>query len=322
MSDPFAEQTLFDLPPVPPRDLFKEFGMPPFSTLDRRQGNWQDRKRRWLSLGIQSEVGRDDALIYQRPSEGSADVSRKIYDLSQGTSVFDPVVAECAVRWYSARGGLVLDPFAGGSVRGIVSSVLGRHYVGVDLRHEQIAANRDQRGIADPEYPPRWLLGDSRHLSDLVRVSQVEPADLVFSCPPYFDLEQYSDDPSDLSGMSWEAFCAAYWEIIAAACQHLRDDRFAVWVIGDVRDKKGILRGLVPETIAAFQAAGLQYYNSAITIDPIGTGAIVAGRRFRASRKLVTMHQHFLVFVKGDPKRAATWAASTEPVLDNTSDEE
>ncbi len=35
-----------------------KFGAPPFSILDARQGYWQERKRYWLSLGIQSEIGR------------------------------------------------------------------------------------------------------------------------------------------------------------------------------------------------------------------------------------------------------------------------
>jgi hypothetical protein len=38
--------------------LAERFGVPPFSVLDARQGYWQERKRAWLSLGIQSEVGR------------------------------------------------------------------------------------------------------------------------------------------------------------------------------------------------------------------------------------------------------------------------
>lgn len=308
--DTFAAATLFDLPPVRPRDLFEEFGQPPFTTLDRRTGQWQDRKRRWINLGIESEVGRADALIYQKPSDGAADVSKKIYELSQGTSVFDPVIAECAVRWYSAAGGTVLDPFAGGSVRGLVTSIMQRDYIGVDLRPEQVAANETQRHLADTDHQPQWICGDSRRLDDLLHPDQM--ADLVFSCPPYFDLEQYSDDPDDLSAMTWDQFKDAYGEIIRLACDRLRQDRFAVWIVGDLRDKKGMLRGLVPETIAAFQRAGLGYYNSAITIDPIGTAAIVAGKRFRASRKLVTTHQHMLIFVKGDPKRAAEWCKTTD----------
>lgn len=34
------------------------FGVPPFSVLSAREGEWQERKRRWLALGIQSELGR------------------------------------------------------------------------------------------------------------------------------------------------------------------------------------------------------------------------------------------------------------------------
>jgi hypothetical protein len=38
--------------------LAERFIVPPFSVLDARQGYWQDRKRAWLALGIQSELGR------------------------------------------------------------------------------------------------------------------------------------------------------------------------------------------------------------------------------------------------------------------------
>lgn len=40
------------------KTLAERFGVPPFSVLDARQGYWQDRKRAWLALGIQSELGR------------------------------------------------------------------------------------------------------------------------------------------------------------------------------------------------------------------------------------------------------------------------
>jgi len=38
--------------------LAERFLVPPFSVLDARQGYWQERKRAWLALGIQSELGR------------------------------------------------------------------------------------------------------------------------------------------------------------------------------------------------------------------------------------------------------------------------
>jgi DNA modification methylase len=47
-------------------------------------------------------------------------------------------------EWFSPKGGLVLDPFAGGSVRGIVAEEMDRKYVGIDLSETQIKANKEQ----------------------------------------------------------------------------------------------------------------------------------------------------------------------------------
>lgn len=40
--------------------LSDRFGVPPFSVLNAREGWWQDRKRAWIALGIQSELGRGE----------------------------------------------------------------------------------------------------------------------------------------------------------------------------------------------------------------------------------------------------------------------
>lgn len=45
------------------KTLAERFGLPPFSVLNAREGWWQDRKRAWLALGIQSEVGRGENLL-------------------------------------------------------------------------------------------------------------------------------------------------------------------------------------------------------------------------------------------------------------------
>lgn len=44
------------------RTLAERFIVPPFSVLDARQGYWQERKRAWLALGIQSELGRGECI--------------------------------------------------------------------------------------------------------------------------------------------------------------------------------------------------------------------------------------------------------------------
>lgn len=41
--------------------LVDQFGVPPFTVFSARMGYWQERKRAWLGLGIQSELGRGEA---------------------------------------------------------------------------------------------------------------------------------------------------------------------------------------------------------------------------------------------------------------------
>ena len=151
--------------------------------------------------------------------------------------------------------------------------------------------------------PPVWVCGDSMGMD---RTCAGIEADMVFSCPPYADLEVYSDDPSDLSNMAYSDFRAAYFAIIAKACALLKNDRFALFVVGEVRDKKGNYHDFVGDTIQAFRDAGLNYYNEAILVNKVGSLPLRAGRQFSASRKLGKTHQNVLVFVKGDGKRAAT----------------
>jgi hypothetical protein len=587
-------------PALPTVSLAERFLVPPFSVLDARQGYWQARKRAWLALGIQSELGRGEGVTpgdspamteatlnhyrkqngllgesqqarshYAAPghslrdatslgkdghtlrgngagkplarTEGSGapgelaagynaqrltwvpgdredldETSRKILaagrhtaataalmDLAggesashqSGTSIFDPVLCELAYRWFCPPTGAILDPFAGGSVRGLVAARLGRAYTGIDLRPEQVAANAAQwqrigqepepsvrevtisaamarlpfhgcepdyiatvchasccrsstkkggtfitvhpsevdrlarhgvviaEGLLQPqpgsrtcpfqtpthlcglhetpdkpfgciaspftltgndtliirnrykllkcykdgnpplpayiafrasldylfgaeeaariaahldagggdmpavlpavawrmlhdndaikkaETPgtgagtaPQWLVGDSREMDALLPAT---PAyDLVFTCPPYADLERYSDDPRDLSTLPYTDFLAAYRSILAASVARLRDDRFAVLVVGDVRDSEGYYRNFISDTISAMQDAGARLYNEAILVTALGSLPLRAGIPFTTTRKLGKTHQQVLVFVKGDPRRA------------------
>lgn len=232
------------------------------------------------------------------------ETSRKILAASvTGTSIFDPVLCELAYRWFCPPGGLVLDPFAGGSVRGVVASKLGRRYAGVELRPEQKAANEAQASAICADPLPRWFLGDALDLgASLPR--DVGPADLLFTCPPYGDLEVYSDDPRDLSTMSWEAFSAAHARAVDQACARLKDDRFAVWVVGDFRCPKGFYRGFPEAVVAHFAAAGLRKYNEAILVTAVGSLPVRVGKQFTVARKIGKTHQNVLVFCKGDPRKA------------------
>jgi hypothetical protein len=604
LSSLLAEEEAADDEEMP--SLAEKFIVPPFSVLDTKQGYWQERKRAWIRLGIQSELGRggedgmgsiggngaslgaglqakkgkDGKLEYApilkrqataltfRGATGKDDfMAQKMADAGGGTSIFDPVLCEISYRWFNVPDGSVLDPFAGGSVRGIVASKLGYNYTGHELRIEQVQANREQaeilideqaaaevietlyapddltpiekhadiyvkrddlcsiagvrggkvrtcwqlsqgashlvtagarqspqvnivahiarhvgaacdvfvpegsltpesaaaeetgatinrvkagynnvikarardfakehnathipfgmecqeavdataqqvrdipadvkrivipvgsgmsfcgllKGLADqnlsipvlgiqvgadpiaridkfapgwqdraeitksdleyadhatnthlgnlkldPTYEakclpflepgdllwvvgikqteteeynrtpmPIWIEGDSNKTLDLVATKH----DMIFSCPPYADLEVYSKDPDDLSNMPYDQFREMYRSIIAKSCARLNDDRFAVFVVGEVRSKTGEYYDFVGDTIKAFRDAGLHYYNEIILVSAIGSLPMRAARTFNASRKIGKGHQNVLVFYKGNIKNIKT----------------
>lgn len=267
--------------------------MPPFSVFDTKQGYWQKRKKEWKEIGLQSEVGRAENLL----GGGLQTLCQKKGISLTGTSVFDPVLCEVVYNWYCSLGGIIFDPFAGGSVRGVVAEMLGRKYIGIDLSEKQIDANRmnaDKLGVY-----PAWHCGDSRNADSYI---DDETADLLFSCPPYHNLEKYSDHPLDLSNMKYEDFMEAYTDIISTACRKLKQNRFAVWVIGDVRDTKGVYRDFPGVTKRIFKDNGLQLYNESVLLEQYGTAPMRAGKQFTAKRKVVKVHQNVLVFYKGDIK--------------------
>jgi hypothetical protein len=344
--------------PVAAGALSAAFGVPPFTVLSARDGWWRDRKRAWLALGIQSELGRGDgpgstlmpadqlpgrasdlvtnpatrkgkvgaATSYQAQDSLNAIMGQKRKGLgatpsslggagpggdteagmTTGTSVFDPVLTELAYRWFCPPGGLILDPFAGGSVRGLVAAWLGRSYLGCDLSGRQLEANREQANrLLGDERHPVWVQGDSRHLgANLDAAGHDQLADMVFTCPPYADLEVYSDDPADLSNMPYDKFLQGYREALAQAVTRLRQDRFAVVVVGEVRDPKGFYRNFVGDTVEAMRAAGAEFYNEAILVTAVGSLPVRAGKQFTAGRKMGKTHQNVLVFVKGNPSKA------------------
>jgi len=274
--------------------LQEEFIVPPFSVFDSKQGYWQDRKRLWLKLGIKSENGRNDSLI----SDGLLKLGQMNGGSLTGTSIFDPVLCEICYKWFNIEKGKIYDPFAGGSVRGIIASKLGYDYTGIDLRQEQIDANK--QNAKELGVNPTWYCDDSNNVDKYIEDNSV---DMIFSCPPYADLEVYSDDPRDLSNMEYEDFCKVYGEIIEKACRKLKDNRFAVFVVGDIKDKNGNYRNFIDLTKKCFNDNGCNTYNGIIYLQNISTASVRARRPFNSGRKVTKIHQNVLVFYKGDTKK-------------------
>lgn len=273
------------------RDKFIE---PPFSVLDTKTGSWQNRKKQWSRIGIKSEIGRT-AKSFNIMEWSDKNTYNKNIVLKSDTSIFDPALCEVLYHWFCPENGEILDPFAGGSVRGIVANKLGFKYTGIDIRQEQIESNREQAfDILEANNQPQWYVGDSNEVLNGFN----KQFDFVFSCPPYADLEVYSSLDGDISNMKYSDFIEAYDSIISKSCNLLKNGGYACFVVGEVRDKKGNYIGFVPDTIKCFLKCGMKFYNEAILVQ---SNMAIAGMRANGNmktKKLVKVHQNVLIFKK------------------------
>ena len=216
--------------------------------------------------------------------------------LSAGVSLLDPVMAEIVCRWFGLENCKTFDCFAGDSVFGYVSAYLGNEFTGIELRPEQAQLNSERvEGMS-----ARYICDDGQNVAQHIAP---QSQDLLFSCPPYFDLEKYSDLENDASNQgSYGDFIKILENAFKAAVGCLKDNRFAVIVVGDVRDKStGFYYDFCGDIKHIFREAGMPLYNEIILIE---TGASTALRasRYMESRKVAKMHQNILVFYKGNAK--------------------
>lgn len=287
--------------------LYNKYIIPPFSILDARSGHWQDRKRNWIACGIKSELGRESMaeIAHKFNNTNSfAEAQKRLnrnarkygtsFTFKEDTgSIFDPTLCELIYTWFCPKEGTIIDPFAGGSVRGIVAGLLGYNYWGCDLRQEQINANEEQKNSICPDSSIQWVCGDA-----LEKLKDAPSADLIFTCPPYGDLERYSEDPRDLSNMSYEDMMKTFDSIIQYCFQKNKSNSFACFVLGEFRDKKGNYHGFIADMIKIFQANGYHFYNEMVLIQPVGSLALRITNQFEKSKKIGKSHQNVLVFKK------------------------
>lgn len=270
--------------------LAEKFLIPPFSVFDAKQGPWQDRKKAWLeTLGNLAE-SREATL-----AKGERNVMMMY---GSGTSSFDPVLSEIAYSWFLPEGGKILDPFAGSLGRGGVAALLNKPYTGIEIRKEQIDVN--EKRLAELDTPPglvSFIHGNAKDLGKLI--PETDRYDLLFTCPPYYDLEIYSQQEGDLSAkQSYQEFMADYESIFDQAIARMNDNTFAILVLGDIRDDAGFYRGFVRDNIAIFEKRGYKLYNEIIYLQALATAPHRAERNMR-KRKVVKVHQNILTLYKG-----------------------
>lgn len=270
------------------RKLTEIFLVPPFSILDSRQGYWMERKKAWKVLIQDNGESREGTLAKDNIME----------TVNNGVSLLDPVLAELVSYWFGVPGGNAFDSFAGDTNFGYVAASYKMNFTGIELRKEQAEINN--RRVKSAGLSANYICDDGQNVSKHFKpLSQ----DLYFSCPPYFDLEVYSELSNDASNQaSYNEFLQILKNSFTGAYDALKENRFAVIVVGDIRDKKDAYRLFVDDMRKIWTELGAILYNEMIYVEPVGTLPQRVGR-FMKNRKVGKCHQNVLVFYKGDPKK-------------------
>ena len=279
----------------PIKKLKDWFVVPPFSILNSAGKDWQKKKKIWMIKINDKAQSRSNKLRCTVSDEYTGSIEFMAIK-GNTTSVLDPVLCEVLLSWFTEKEHICFDPFAGDAVFGFVSTFKKRIFKGIELRKEQVLFN--QTLLDTFGFNGKYYCDTSENMDSYI---DDESCDFIFSCPPYADLEIYSDNPKDLSNMNYDEFFNVIGRILTNTYKKLKPNRFACIVIGEVRHKNtGEYIGLVPNVINIMRDAGYRYYNDIVLQTPIGNLQMRAGRYMNRNRKVGKMHQNVLVFYKGN----------------------
>jgi NADPH-dependent 7-cyano-7-deazaguanine reductase QueF-like protein len=282
------------------------------------KGDWLKMKREWNekieAAGLKNGVANPKFASREGAWQGSSGMAnvvlqeRKIGDdgeivenktktLNANVSVLDPVACEVILRFFMPKNGCrVYNPFGGGVQFGFVTGSYDYEYLASEIRQNQCDANN---AICKDFYNTRWIQSDSS------KFTPKQKYDLIFTCPPYYKVEEYLDydgksPEGELNSLpTYEQFRDMLFEGYKKAISVLNDNCFFVVMTGDSRDSKGAYYGCEAEHELFFRDQGLHIYNR-ITYLECEFTRLAQAKKTLNTRKFPKREQKILVFYKGD----------------------
>ena len=205
-------------------------------------------------------------------------------------SIFNPQLAQMILAAYAPMNGRIYDPFGGGGTRGYIATKMGYDYTGVEIREEEY-----NRVLAQMK---EWNLNFKFILADSVKYKPNESFDFIYTCPPYYDLEVYSDMKEDLSNApSYGEYLNMLQKVLENCYDVLKKDGFAVFVVGNFRNKKGELEHLNGDLITKAKEVGFKLWDELIWMGASNVALTRCGK-FEKNRKSVRMHEYIIILKK------------------------
>lgn len=287
-------------------NLKQMFLIEPYSVINTRDHKWQRLKKKWND--ILKEVGetreeedftiRRNTGIQKRGNAVPTEKQKKFMYNDKNISLFDPVISQLCYEWFCVKGGHVIDCCAGDTRKGNVIAKLGGVYTGIELRKQQVIHNNNKAFDG-----AKWVCDTGENITKYIDLNS---ADMILSCPPYFNLEVYSEMENDISNAkSYELFINSLERMYIESIKCLKNDSFACIIIQNIRKIKSQsyidYYPFKEDIIRIFTNNGMVFYNDIVILKANGTAQMRA-IPYMHQRKIVPIHEYLLVFYKGNLK--------------------
>ena len=217
-------------------------------------------------------------------------------------SKFNSEYAKRIIEMWTKEDDFIVDPFAGRSSRPLVSTLLGRNYVGFDVVNDNLKEAKEQYDKLKQDRKLGHLKLIHNSSEDIDKHLHGDVADMIMTCPPYFNIEKYESVDGQLTDIKlYEEFLQTY-KIILDKCGHiLKPGCFFVVVLANFRID-GKFYDFCGDTKDILKKQKLLTYHDEIILEmspakrhPLYTQAIT-------NLNCLKTHEYCLVFRKEDSK--------------------
>tara|TARA_B100000524_G_C23634667_1_gene364476 strand:+ start:208 stop:1194 length:987 start_codon:yes stop_codon:yes gene_type:complete len=151
-------------------------------------------------------------------------------------SKFNSEYAKRIIEMWSKEDDFIVDPFAGRSSRPLVSTLLGRNYVGFDVIKDNLQEAEEQYNILKKERSLGKLKLIHNSSEDIDKHLHGDVADMIMTCPPYYNIEKYDSVDGQLTDIkTYEEFLETYKIILEKSIKILKPSCFFVVVLANFR---------------------------------------------------------------------------------------
>lgn len=214
----------------------------------------------------------------------------KLVNNENYVSIFNPHLAMMILSAYCPPKARIYDPFAGGGTRGFIAAAMGHRYYGREIRMEEvqrIKAQQKKLGL-----PFAISCNDARK-----PVTVKHKFDFSYTCPPYYNLEVYSDMPADLSAMgTYDDFLTGIHQTLASTFPAMKAGSLTAWVVGNFRigDELKHFNG---DLISLARGIGYKLHDEIVWQGASSLAKLRAGN-FEKARKSVRIHEYIVLLRK------------------------